>query len=53
MSLSPPTPDDRYAALVEALRNQPGVTYLSDGPPSNKFGSNALKVNQKIFAMLV
>ncbi|HUY79842.1 MAG TPA: hypothetical protein VMV29_23930 [Ktedonobacterales bacterium] len=47
------TPEDRYAALVAALRNQPGVTYLSDGPPSNKFGSNALKVNRKIFAMLV
>ena len=50
---SPTTPDDRYAALVAALRDQPGVTYLSDGPPSNKFGSNALKVHQKIFAMLV
>jgi len=43
--------EERFADVVEALLDQPGVT-----PPSNsgrEFGSNALKVKGKIFAMLV
>lgn len=47
------TAEDRYAGLVAAFSGQPGVTHLQDGPPSNAFGSTALKINKKIFAMLV
>jgi hypothetical protein len=45
--------DVRFAAIVEALLGEPGVT-----PPdmrsgaSRGFGSNALKVNNKIFAFV-
>lgn len=43
-------PEERYAALVEALRGEAGVTVPtgSRGP----FGSAALKVDGRIFAML-
>ena len=44
------SPEDRYDALVDALTEQPGVTPPSEG---GKFGSAGLKVNGKIFAMLV
>jgi TfoX/Sxy family transcriptional regulator of competence genes len=45
------TPEARYAALVEALLIQPEVTF---GAVEKKgFGSSELKVNNKIFAMLV
>jgi hypothetical protein len=44
------TPEDRYGSVVEALRGEQGVTIgASDG---RGFGSSALKVNGKIFAML-
>lgn len=47
------TPDERYAAIVEALSGRPGVT---GGPaaagPANRFGSGGLKVGGRIFAML-
>ena len=47
-------PEDRYAAIVEALVGEPGVTHSSDVLGSKQgFGSSALKVNGKIFAMLV
>lgn len=39
----------RYAAVVKALAGRPGVTYAED---SKGFGSSALKVDNKIFAML-
>lgn len=44
------TPEDRFAFLVEEFLGEPDVT-----PPSRgrAFGSSALKVRQKIFAMLV
>ena len=45
------TPEERFADLVEALLAYPEVT-----PPSEsgrEFGSNALKVKGRIFAMLV
>ncbi|HEX8694221.1 MAG TPA: TfoX/Sxy family protein [Longimicrobium sp.] len=46
-------PEDRYAALVEALRDTPGVTAPADpAAPSRKFGDTGLKTGGKIFAML-
>ena len=44
------TPEARFDALVEEFLDNPDVT-----PPSRgrAFGSSALKVRQKIFAMLV
>ena len=53
------TPEERFALLVEEFRNLPDVTAPSDGSQSNgsqskkQFGSAALKVKHKIFAMLV
>ncbi len=44
------TPEDRYAALVETLLKSSDATF----EPSRKgFGSSALTVSGKIFAMLV
>ncbi len=48
MSDSPITPEARFAAIVEEFLGLPDVT-----PPSGTgFGSSALKVRGKIFAML-
>lgn len=44
-----PTPEDRFARLVKSLLNGPNVSYTID---KKGFGSSALKVNGKIFAML-
>lgn len=45
---------ERFAAIVDTLLDQPGVTHSSDGSqPAKGFGSSALKVRGKIFAMLV
>lgn len=53
MSVPTLTPEERYAALVEALSGLPDVTYLKDATPDRKsFGSTELKVKGKIFAML-
>lgn len=47
-------PGERFALLVEEFRGLPDITLPSDDPRSGKkFGSSALKVKQKIFAMLV
>ena len=47
-------PEERYAAIVKALVGEPGVTHAADGPRVTKgFGAAALRVNSKIFAMLV
>src|SRR5215467_12480763 len=47
-------PEERFALLVEELLSNPAVTPPSEGPQSKKqFGSSALKVKNKIFAMLV
>jgi hypothetical protein len=43
------TPEDRFAALVARFAGEPGVT--SPGP-GRGFGSSALKVDNRIFAML-
>lgn len=40
-------PEEQYAALVDAFLGEPGVTQSGRG-----FGSSALKINGKIFAML-
>jgi len=54
MSHSPITPEERFATIVEALLSNPDVTPPSDGPQSKKgFGSSGLRINNKIFAMLV
>ena len=49
MSDSPNRQEARFADVVTAFRGQPNVT-----PPGGRatFGSSALKVNDKIFAML-
>ncbi len=44
------TPEQRFAAVAEALLAQPGVTLGS--PEKRGFGSSALQVNGKIFAMV-
>jgi TfoX/Sxy family transcriptional regulator of competence genes len=53
MSIPAATPEERYATIVEALREFPEVTHAADGPPTKRgFGSTELKVKGKIFAML-
>jgi TfoX/Sxy family transcriptional regulator of competence genes len=54
MEHQPAAPEERFAALVAALRDESGVI----GPPGDdrskrRFGSTELKVHGKIFAMLV
>jgi hypothetical protein len=44
-------PEARFAALVDALAQQPGVTTPHERG-GRGFGSSALKVNGSIFAML-
>ena len=47
-------PEGRYASLVEAMVGKGGVTYGSPGGGSRRaFGGDALKVGDRIFAMLV
>jgi hypothetical protein len=46
-------PDEHFAELVEAFAGSPGVVIPPDGSVRWKFGTSALKVNGKIFAMLV
>src|SRR6266852_502625 len=54
MSHPPITPGERFATIVEELLSYPGVTPPSDGRHSKSgFGSSALKIHNKIFAMLV
>jgi len=54
MSQPPIPPEERYATMVEELVGNPHVTHMSDAPAAeNRFGSSALKINGKIFAMLV
>ncbi len=51
MSHPSSTLEQRYAAIVEILRDDAGVTF---GSPAGKgFGASALKINDRIFAMLV
>jgi hypothetical protein len=46
---APPTPDDRFALVVDAFANDRQVSPPGTG---KGFGSGALKVNGKIFAMM-
>lgn len=47
------TPEERYDALVEALLGTPDTPDVAIGLSGKKgFGSSALTVNDKIFAML-
>lgn len=46
-------PEAEFASLIVALRNKPGVTPPSDDEGTRrKFGSNGLRVNGRVFAML-
>lgn len=48
------TPEARFTTIVETMRDQPNVTYAADVIETTKrFGTNVLKINDKIFAMLV
>lgn len=51
MKHPPITPEDRYATIVDALLSSADVTLGSPGKKG--FGSSALQVRGKIFAMLV
>ena len=53
MSHPPDTPQERFEALVEEFISNSAVILPSDGPQSkNQFGSSALRIHNKIFAML-
>ena len=52
MSESSVTPEERYAALVAALRGSPDVTPPEGRQARKGFGAAELKVKNKIFAML-
>lgn len=47
-------PEKEFAALVATLRDHPGVTVPSteEEGTHRKFGSNGLRMNGKVFAML-
>jgi hypothetical protein len=48
------TPEERFQAVVDAFGGEPDVTPPLDAPGAERrFGGAALKVNGKIFAMLV
>ena len=53
--MNPPlsTPEERFATLVDELAGSPGVSPPDPGGAGRKFGANAVKVDGKIFAMLV
>ncbi len=50
MSQPPSTVEERFASIVEALDGEPNVT---PPQPGSGFGAAGLKINGKIFAMLV
>lgn len=52
MPTSPTSPEDYFADLVETFADVPGVVVPGEGGTGRKFGSTALKVNNRIFAML-
>jgi hypothetical protein len=54
MGSVPATPDDLYASVAEEFLGASGVTQPSDPTrPRTGFGSSALRVDDRIFAMLV
>ena len=53
MSRPPIAARERYAAIVDALLSDPHVTHGSDeAGPKRGFGSSAVRINNKLFAML-
>src|SRR5258708_5370181 len=50
MSYSPDAPEDHFATIVEALLSNADVTLGARGKKG--FGSSALQINNKIYAML-
>ena len=47
------SPEIEFASVVARLRNVPGVTPPSDSEETRrKFGSNGLRINDRVFAML-
>jgi len=50
MSNPPSAPEQRFATIAETLRSNSTVTLGSSGKKG--FGSSALQINDKIFAML-
>lgn len=54
VSHPPATPQDRYAGIVAVLLGESEVTHALNAAGSKQtFGSSALKIRGKIFAMLV
>src|SRR4030095_13177771 len=50
---APPPIEKRFADIISSLRGKPGVTAPSpDGGGRKSFGSSALKINDKVFAMV-
>ena len=48
------SPEDRYATIAKTLLGHPGVTQAPEEARVRKsFGSNGLKIRNKIFVMLV
>jgi hypothetical protein len=48
------TPEERYATVVEVLLSSSNATQSSDAAQSKqRFGTTGLRINDKIFAMLV
>ena len=46
-------PEAEFASVIVALRNKPGVTPPTNGEGTRrKFGSNGLRINGRVFAML-
>jgi hypothetical protein len=44
---------ERFGVIVELLHDEPGVTYGNqDAKQANRFGSNGLKTQGKVFAFL-
>ena len=53
MSSKRPTTDDGFAVIVEALGGKPGVKKPeAPGVSARRFGSSALRVDGRIFAMV-
>ena len=46
------TPEERYASIVESVAGEPNVSHADETRPKNQFGSGALTIDGRIFAML-
>lgn len=52
MNDAPTTPEERFEALVEEFISNSTVTLPDETSSKNRFGSSALRIHNKIFAML-